>query len=265
MHPMLNIAIRAVRKAGTIIIRHYEITGYHETHETNYQTLSNNMKKDVLCQMTTLILKSYPQHLILTEDTIKKEENQNTQWLINPLDSTINYSKKLPHFSISVTVRVKGRSEIAVIYDPMRNELFYASRGQGAQLNGYRLRGSFTREINKAIITTNFPCINNPNHKTYFQIVNRIWAQCPNVRRSGSPSLDLAYIAAGRIDAYCEIGLKTLDFAAGELLIREAGGLVTDFNGAHDYFYSGNLIAGNARIVKTILMNSKKDKTMIKD
>ncbi|VFP82194.1 inositol monophosphatase family protein [Candidatus Erwinia haradaeae] len=258
MHPMLNIAIRAVRKAGTILTRHYEMTGYHETYKDNHQTLSKNIKQEILCQMSALILKSYPEHLIFTEDSIKMEENLNTQWLINPIDSTVNYRKKLPHFSVSITARIKKRSEISVVYDPMRNELFCASRGQGAQLNGYRIRGGFSRDINNAIIATSFPSVNNPNHKTYFHIINRISTQCPNMRSSGSPSLDLAYIASGRIDAFCEAGLQPLDFAAGELLIREAGGLVTDFSGAHDYFESGNLIAGNTRIVKTILTHVKR-------
>ncbi|VFP78905.1 Inositol-1-monophosphatase [Candidatus Erwinia haradaeae] len=258
MHPILNIAIRAVRKAGIILTRHYEMTGYHKTYETNHQTLYRNIKQEILCQMSALILKSYPEHLILTEDSIKMEKNLNTQWLINPIDSTVNYRKKLPHFSVSITVRIKRRSEISVVYDPMRNELFYAIRGQGAQLNGYRIRGGFSRDINNAIIAISFPYVNNQNHKTYSHIINRILTQCPHIRSSGSSSLDLAYIASGRIDACCKIGLQPLDFSAGELLIREAGGLVTDFSGAHDYFESGNLIAGNARIVKAILTHLKK-------
>jgi len=148
---------------------------------------------------------------------------------------------------------------VAVVYDPMRNELFSAVRGQGAQLNGYRLRGSTARDLDGTIIATGFPFKLKQHATPYMNIVSKLFTQCADFRRTGSAALDLAYVAAGRVDGYFEIGLKPWDFAAGELLVREAGGLVTDFVGAHGYMHSGNIVAGNPRVVKAILANMREE------
>lgn len=177
--------------------------------------------------------------------------------VIDPLDGTTNFIKRLPHFSVSIAVRIKGRTEVAVVYDPMRNELFTATRGQGAQLNGYRLRGSTARDLDGTILATGFPFKAKQYATTYINIIGKLFSECADFRRTGSAALDLAYVAAGRVDGFFEIGLRPWDFAAGELLVREAGGIVSDFTGGHNYMMTGNIVAGNPRVVKAMLANMR--------
>ncbi len=145
MHPMLNIAVRAARKAGNLIAKHYETPDTVETSQKGSNDFVTNVDKAAEAIIIETIRKSYPQHTIITEESGEHAgEEQDVQWVIDPLDGTTNFVKRLPHFSVSIAVRIKGRTEVAVVYDPMRNELFTATRGQGAQLNGYRLRAAAT-------------------------------------------------------------------------------------------------------------------------
>ncbi|VFP87479.1 Inositol-1-monophosphatase [Candidatus Erwinia haradaeae] len=254
MHPMLNIAIRAVRQAGSIITKYYEIADSTELKQKGNYDLTNFVEKKAKDQMIDIIFKSYPNHIIFTEnDSQIYKDTQKVQWVINALDDNINYMKRLPHFSISIATRVKGRTEVAVVYDPMRNELFYAWRGHGTQLNGYRLRGGTARYLSEAILSTDAIFKVHESNAPSINAFEKLFCRCADFRRSGSVALDLAYVASGRIDGYFAINLQPHDFAAGDLLVREAGGLVTDFSGDNHYFCSGNLVAGNARIVQSIL------------
>lgn len=147
MHPMLTIAVRAARKAGNVIAKHYETPDAVEASQKGSNDFVTNVDKAAEAVIIDTIRKSYPQHTIITEESGEHEgTDQDVQWVIDPLDGTTNFIKRLPHFSVSIAVRIKGRTEVAVVYDPMRNELFTATRGQGAQLNGYRLRGSTARD-----------------------------------------------------------------------------------------------------------------------
>ncbi|CAJ0992240.1 inositol-1-monophosphatase [Pantoea sp. Nvir] len=252
MHPMLNIAVRAARKAGNFIARNYEIPGSVETSQKSI----NNIDRDSERLIIEVIQKSYPQHSIFSKESGKiAGEDKDIQWIIDPLDGTINFIKRLPHFSVSIAVRTKGHTTVAVVYDPMRNELFTAVRGQGTQLNGYRLRGSTTRNLVGAILSTGFPCKSKQHAPAYINALAKLFMQYADFRYSGSAALDLAYVAAGRTDGYFEIALKPWNFTAGELLVREAGGLVTDFTGGHDFISSGNIVAGNPRVVKSMLFS----------
>lgn len=254
MHPMLNIAIRAARKAGSIIIRHYEMPDSVETSEKSQNDFVTNVDKAAEQAIIETIRKIYPQHSIITEESgLLAGDDDQVQWIIDPLDGTTNFIKRLPHFSVSIAVRIKDRLEVAVVYDPMRNELFTAVRGDGAQLNNYRLRGSNARDLNGTVLATGFPFKAKQHSASYMDILNRLFTHCADFRRTGSAALDLAYVAAGRVDGFFEINLKPWDFAAGELLVREAGGLVCDFTGNHRYLLTGNLVAGNPRVVKSML------------
>lgn len=254
MHPMLNIAIRAARKAGNLIAKNYETPDNVEASQKGTNDFVTNVDKDAERLIIEVIRKSYPEHSIITEEAGELAgRDQDVQWVIDPLDGTSNFIKRLPHFSVSIAVRIKGRTEVAVVYDPMRNELFTATRGQGAQLNGYRLRGSNARDLDGTILATGFPFKAKQHATSYINVVSQLFTQCADFRRTGSAALDLAYVAAGRVDGYFEIGLKPWDFAAGELLVREAGGLVCDFTGGHNYMLTGNLVAGNPRVVKAML------------
>lgn len=254
MHPMLNIAVRAARKAGNLIAKSYETPDAVEASQKGSNDFVTNIDKEAERLIIEVIRKSYPKQTIITEESGELAgEDQDVQWVIDPLDGTTNFIKRLPHFSVSIAVRIKGRTEVAVVYDPMRNELFSAVRGQGAQLNGYRLRGSNARDLDGTILATGFPFKQKQYATTYINIVGKLFTQCADFRRTGSAALDLAYVAAGRVDGFFEIGLKPWDFAAGELLARESGSLVCDFTGGHNYLMTGNIVAGNPRVVKSML------------
>ncbi|GDX04997.1 inositol-1-monophosphatase [Buttiauxella sp. WJP83] len=254
MHPMLNIAVRAARKAGNLIAKNYETPDAVEASQKGSNDFVTNVDKDAERLIIEIIRKSYPQHTIIAEESGELAgTEQDVQWVIDPLDGTSNFIKRLPHFAVSIAVRVKGRTEVAVVYDPMRNELFSAVRGQGAQLNGYRLRGSNARDLDGTILATGFPFKLKQHATPYINIVAKLFTQCADFRRTGSAALDLAYVAAGRVDGFFEIGLKPWDFAAGELIARESGSLVCDFTGGHNHLLTGNIVAGNPRVVKAML------------
>lgn len=254
MHPMLNIAFRAARKAGNLISKHYETPDTVEASQKGDNDFVTNIDREAERLIIDVIRKSYPQHGIISEESGELAgKDTDVQWIIDPLDGTINFIKRFPHFAVSIAVRIKGRTEVAVVYDPMRNELFTASRGQGAQLNGYRLRGSSARNLNGTILATGFPFKKKKHANNYITLVRKLFTQCADFRRTGSAALDLAYVAAGHVDGFFEIGLRLWDFAGGELLVREAGGLVTDFTGGHNHLLSGNIVAGNPRVVKAML------------
>ncbi len=254
MHPMLNIAVRAARKAGNLIAKNYETPDAVEASQKGSNDFVTNVDKDAERLIIEVIRKSYPQHTIIAEESGELAgTEQDVQWVIDPLDGTSNFIKRLPHFAVSIAVRVKGRTEVAVVYDPMRNELFTAVRGQGAQLNGYRLRGSSARDLDGTILATGFPFKAKQHATSYINILGKLFTQCADFRRTGSAALDLAYVAAGRVDGFFEIGLKPWDFAAGELIARESGSLVCDFTGGHNHLLTGNIVAGNPRVVKAML------------
>ncbi|MEA1064327.1 inositol-1-monophosphatase [Erwinia sp. HR93] len=258
MHPMLNIAIRAARKAGNFIAKNYETPDAVETSQKGSNDFVTNIDKGAERIIIETIHKSYPQHSIISEEAGELPgEDLDVQWVIDPLDGTTNFVKRLPHFAVSIAVRIKGRTEVAVVYDPMRNELFSAVRGQGAQLNGYRLRGSSARDLEGTVLATGFPFKAKQHSAAYMATVTKFFTRCADFRRTGSAALDLAWLAAGRVDGYFEIGLRPWDFAAGELLVREAGGLVCDFTGGHNYLTSGNIVAGNPRVVKNMLADMR--------
>ncbi|MGL9733854.1 MAG: inositol-1-monophosphatase [Symbiopectobacterium sp.] len=254
MHPMLNIAVRAARKGGNLIAKNDESPDAVEASQKGTNNFVTKVHRDAERLIIEVIRKSYPQHTIIGEECGEiVGEDDTVQWIIDPLDGITNFVKHLPHFAVSIAVSIKGRPEVAVVYDPMRNELFTATRGQGAQLNGYRLRSGNARDLEGTILATSFPFKQKQHAAPYINMVSALFTSCADFRCTGSAALDLAYVAAGRVDGFFEIGLKPWDFAGGEMLVREAGGIVTDFVGGQNYLASGNLVAGNPRVVKSIL------------
>ncbi|MBK4775520.1 inositol-1-monophosphatase [Candidatus Pantoea edessiphila] len=259
MHPMLNIAIRAVRKAGNLIIKNYEIVSSVKIDQHNSTKIISAVKIELEKSIIEIINKSYPHHNIITEmhGTIVGS-NKDIKWIIDPLDCIQNFFKCLPNFSISITLIIKDRSELAVIYAPILNELFSAVRGRGAQLNGYRLRCSTAIDLKGIILAIGYFFSLQQNNKKYIVKISKIFHQdYIDFRRSGSVGLDMAYVAAGRIDGYFDIGLQPWNFGAGELLVKESGGLISDFNGNHNYMNSNNIIAANPQILKAILLKMR--------
>ncbi|STO55494.1 inositol-1(or 4)-monophosphatase [Canicola haemoglobinophilus] len=255
MNPMLNIAIRAARKAGNVIAKGYERRDEIQTMTKGTNDFVTNIDKASEAAIIEVIRKSYPEHTIITEESGAHEgKDSDIQWVIDPLDGTTNFVKGLPHFAVSIAIRVKGRTEFGVVYDPIRNELFTAVRGEGAKINELRLRvDSSKRDLQGAILATGFPFKKTSLMPTQFAMMSSLAEDVADFRRAGSAALDLCYVAANRVDGYFEMGVKPWDIAAGDLILREAGGLVCDFNGDHKYFTESHIVAATPRLVKEML------------
>jgi len=254
MHPMLNIAIRAARSAGSVITRAFEQVDKVEIESKGTNDFVTNVDISAEQAIVETLQKSYPEHCIISEECgVIEGKDKDFQWVIDPLNGTTNFVKGIPHFAISIALKVKGKLDQAVVYDPIRGELFTASRGKGAQLNGFRIRVKQSKDLNGAILSTGFPFKKKQHLDAYLNVFKSLFIKTSDMRRAGSPTLDLAYMAAGRVDGYFEIGLKPWESAAGELLIIEAGGLVTDFTGGHNHNQSGNIVASSPRLLKEIL------------
>ncbi|MDG6881646.1 Inositol-1-monophosphatase [Phocoenobacter uteri] len=260
MNPMLNIAIRAARKAGNIIMKGYEQstkdTEVAQKGTNDYVTAIDKAAEQAIIEV---VHQSYPDHAIIGEESgLIAGKESNVQWVIDPLDGTTNFVHRFPHFAVSIAIRENGITTVGVVYDPIRNELFTGVRGEGAKLNEFRLRVDNKRDLAGTVLATGFP-FKTPRHcPAHLNMIEALMEKgVADFRRTGSAALDLCYVAASRVDGYFEIGLKPWDCAAGDLIAREAGALVTNFVGGTDYLTSGNIIAGNARIVKETLNSIK--------
>lgn len=256
MHPFVNIAIRAVRSAARVILRYYGRTDILNINQKS----RNDFVTEVDRQAEQIIINElhgkFPNHGILAEES-GQQSGDEFVWIIDPLDGTTNYIHGIPQFAISVALQYRGRLEHGVIYDPLREELFTASRGDGALLNNRRLHVSHRPSLEGALLGTGFPFRDQRFVKSYLGMFEALLKDTAGIRRPGSAALDLAYIAAGRTDGFWELGLSPWDFAAGVVLIREAGGVVTDLAGDQNFFHTGNLIAGGFKVHDAILQAIK--------
>ena len=254
MHPMLNIAVQAARQASRIILRFMEQMDKVEITEKTINDFVTQV--DILSEEMIIshIKKAYPDHAILSEEMgYKKGFNEEYCWVIDPLDGTRNFMHGYPQFSISIAILKNNVPELGLIYDPIRQELFTATRGQGAYVNSRRMRISAAKRMGQTLIGTGFPFCNKENIKNYLTAFENVFSKCGDIRRAGSAALDLAYVAAGRLDGFWESNLHSWDMAAGALMIKEAGGIVTDFQGGETYLESGKIVAGNAKIHKELI------------
>lgn len=254
MHPMLNIAIRAARRAGELIVRSRDQRQDLHIDTKGQNDFVSEVDRQAESAIIEILHKAYPNHAILAEESGAKKigTGDGYQWVIDPLDGTANFLHGHPQFCVSIALKYKDTLDQAVIYDPLRGELFTASRGQGAWLNDRRLRVS-SSTLNNALLGTGFPFRIQHHLNAYLETFKALFPLVSDVRRAGSAALDLAYVASGRLDGFWEIGLKEWDMAAGVLIIQEAGGLVSDFSGGNDYFKTGNIIVGNPKVHKSIL------------
>ncbi|MCP5149476.1 MAG: inositol monophosphatase [Ectothiorhodospiraceae bacterium] len=251
MHPLLNIAERAARAAGNVIVRH---VGRIDTLNISSKGLNDFVSEvDVNAEraVVDVIRKAYPSHAILGEET-GRDGNSDHVWIIDPLDGTTNFLHGFPHFAVSIAVEVRGRIEHGLVFDPMRHEVFAASRGAGARLDDRRIRVT-NNGLAGGLIGTGFPFRDMARLDSYVEGLKSLMTEAAGIRRAGAAALDLAYVAAGRLDGFWEYGLKPWDLAAGALLVREAGGLVTDPRGGEDYMRTGDVVAANPRALKAIL------------
>ncbi|MDY0065212.1 MAG: inositol monophosphatase family protein [Steroidobacteraceae bacterium] len=255
MQPLLNIAIRAARRAGEVIIR-----GMNRLHRIDVRSKGQN---DFVTEIDTqaefaiieIIRRHYPDHGVLAEESGQSHGSQDSEylWVIDPLDGTTNFVHGFPQFAVSIGVQRRGRTEHGVVYDPLRQELFTASRGEGAQLDGRRIRVSAHSGLEGALIGTGFPYRANLQYLDSYMAMLRVVMQATaGIRRPGAAALDLAYVAAGRLDAFWEFGLAPWDTAAGALLITEAGGMVGTLSGA-EYRQQGHILAGTPKVYAALL------------
>ena len=252
MHPTLNIAVRAARSAGNVIIRNLGKLDSLTVHSKNRNDFVSEVDTQAEQEIIYILRKAFPNHGILAEES-GHHDGDDYQWIIDPLDGTTNFLHGFPQFAVSIALRHKGRLEQGVVYDPLRQELFTATRGAGAMLNDRRIRVTNRKELNGALLGTGFPFKSQQHLDTYLDMFRALFPQTAGVRRAGSAALDLAYIASGRLDGFWEIGLNIWDMAAGILLIQEAGGLAGDFTGGHDFLSNGNLVAANPKLFAEIL------------
>ena len=254
MHPMLNVAINAARKAGSIITRSLEHVDVLEVATKSKNDFVSEVDRRAEQAIIETLHRAYPDHGILAEES-GSQAGDEYQWVIDPLDGTTNFIHGFPQFAVSIALRRKARLEQAVVYDPVSQELYTASRGGGAQLNGRRIRVSKRRGLEGALLGTGFPFKQQHHLDAYLGTFKALFTDTAGIRRAGAASLDLAYVAAGRMDGFWEIGLSPWDMAAGVLLVQEAGGLVGDFAGGHDFMQTGNVVAGTPKVFKAILQH----------
>ena len=252
MHPLLTIAVRAARRAGELVVRSLHKAGTLEVTAKGRNDFVTEIDRAAEAEIVAVVRKAYPQHGFLAEESGRSGGDE-VVWIVDPLDGTTNFLHGFPQFCVSIAAEVRGRLEVATVFDPTRSELFTATRGAGAQLDGRRIRVTKQRTLDGSLIGTGFPYRANLKYlKAYLGMLEVVMQEAAGVRRPGSAALDLAYVASGRLDGFFEIGLSPWDTAAGTLLITEAGGRIGTLTGG-DYRQEGHVVAGTPKVYAALL------------
>jgi myo-inositol-1(or 4)-monophosphatase len=252
MNPMLTIAIRAAREAGRIITRNFNRIDRLTISDKGSNDYVSEVDRNAEAAIINTLREKYPNHAFLAEESGKQGSDDHL-WIIDPLDGTTNFLHGFPQFAVSIALKIKNRLEVGVVYDPISEEMYTACRGEGALLNDKKIRVSNRRGLDGALLGTGLPYRDFRFTENYMGMLKDLIKDSAGVRRPGSAALDFAYVAAGRTDGFWELGLNEWDFAAGALLVREAGGLVTDIGGGERYLETGNVIAGNIKVHNAML------------
>ena len=253
MHPMLHTAVRAARAAGRVMLANIDRLDRLQIKDKGKNELVSQVDRQAEKAIVDMLRNTYPDHSIKAEECGAIAGNPAYQWIIDPLDGSGNFLRGIPQFCVSIALKAHGRIAVGVIYDPIKEELFTTSRGNGAYLNDRRIRVTARRALDGAALATEFPshrhCVNQP----YLQLFMDLLRATGDVRRQGCAALDLAYVACGRLDGYWSSALADWDMAAGALLMQEAGGLVGDFNGGHQHLETGDIVAATPKLFPAIL------------
>lgn len=253
-HPMLTMAVRAARAAGNIIARATDHIGDLTIEAKQRNDFVSEVDHQAEHAILDVLRRAYPDHHFLGEESGDSGTAESDyRWIIDPLDGTTNFLHGFPQYAVSIALEHHGRLEVGVVYNPVNQELFTAERGGGAFLNNKRIRVAGLRSLEGALLGTGFPFRPEQDVEAYLKTFRALHGPTAGVRRAGSAALDLAYVAAGRLDGFWEFGLNPWDMAAGVLLIREAGGVVVDFEGGDEFMRSGNLIAANPKVTHAML------------
>jgi len=244
----LSTAIEAARRAAGIILGNLGRISRDDIGLKQASDFVTRVDRESEAVIIETIRKRFPDHIFLAEESLKESGTDAHRWIIDPLDGTTNFIHGYPVFSVSIALEFRGEIIAGVILDPSRNELFTAEKGQGAFLNGVSIRVSGVRDMKESLITTGFPFRRKDSLDSYLALFKGVFLRVSDLRRAGSAALDLAWLACGRCEGFFEIGLSPWDIAAGSLLIREAGGTVTDFRGGPEYLTTGNIVAGTPSI-----------------
>lgn len=256
MEPMLKIALNAAHKAGEILENGFERLDFVAVEQKGQNDYVSEVDRQSEKEIIYHLSKSYPDHKFIGEESgVSGPADADYEWIIDPLDGTTNFLHGIPHFSVSIACRYKGKLEHAVVYDPIKREEFTASRGKGAMVNGRRIRVTKRLGLDGALIGTGVPFNGYAfeNIDPYLACLKEIAGKTAGIRRPGSAALDLAYVAAGRFDGFWEMNLKDWDMAAGCLLVTESGGLIADFKGGNEYLEYGDVVCGTPKVFKPLL------------
>lgn len=254
MHPTLTIALKAARRAGSIINQSSLRLDRLMIEEKSARDFVTETDRAAEAAIIAVLREAFPEHSILSEESGLSEGTEaQYQWIIDPLDGTLNFIHGLPQYAISIALAKDGVVEHALVFDPARNELFHASRGGGAFLNDRRIRVSSRIKMQEALVATDFTFQQAHRIEQYIAVFRELSAQTAGQRRPGAAALDLCWTACGRLDAYWAFGLKPWDVAAGSLLVQEAGGLVSDFDGEAQFLQGGELVCGTPKIFAPLL------------
>jgi myo-inositol-1(or 4)-monophosphatase len=247
MHPLVNIAVSAARSAGNFIMRHQERVDSLQIERKSRNDFVTQVDRGAEAEIIKIIRRYHPDHAILGEESGARDSRSEVRWIIDPLDGTTNFLHRLPHFAVSIGVEVRGRLEHGVVYAPCTQDLYTASRGAGATLNDRRIRVSHCKELDQALVGTGVP-LSEEGLERYLPMMRKVVAHTAGVRRAGAAALDLAYVAAGRLDAFWELDLKPWDIAAGIVLVQEAGGVIHELYGGPNVLETGHIVATNTRL-----------------
>ena len=256
MHPMLNIAVRTARQAGDILRRYAGDVDKLRIQNKDENDFVSEVDRQSEREIVAALRRAYPDHAILGEESGQHgSTDADYQWIIDPLDGTTNFLYSIPQFAVSIGLKHKGRMLLGVVFDPLRDEMFAAARGEGATLNNRKIRVSPRLSMQGALLGTGIPFRANQTHimDQYLESMKVLVPGTAGVRRPGAAALDLAWVACGRFDGFWEFGLHEWDMAAGALLVQEAGGLVGDLQGGNSHWNTGNVLAGNPKVFKEMV------------
>lgn len=251
MEPLANIGVLAARAAGNYIMRNFDRADSLKIERKGKSDFVTQVDRGAESEIVKIIRKHYPNHAILGEEGGASGSDGEVRWIIDPLDGTTNFLHALPHFAVSIGVEVRGRLEHGVVYAPATQDLYVASRGSGTTLNNKRIRVSKVKDLEDSLIGTGFPIRKPETLDSYLPMMRRVAEETSGLRRAGAAALDLAYVAAGRLDGFFELNLKPWDIAAGIVLVQEAGGAVTGLT-AGDPMEHGHILAANAKLLSPL-------------
>ncbi len=253
MHPFLNTAIMAVRKAGNHIVRSGDKRSKIRITKKENNSFVTNVDIESEEIIITALNRAYPRHNYITEEQGEIHySNDDSTWIIDPLDGTTNFIHNYPSYCISLAFRQENRIEQAIIYNPVNHDMFTATRGEGAQYNGTRMRVNNRHTFDDALLSIGIPR-DSDRLAQYFNIIQQLHGHTSGIRKSGSTALHLAYVAAGFLDGFSHSGQKIWDLAAGSLLVKESGGLITDYRGGESYFDKGECLVANPKLLRRLV------------